>query len=79
MVAGSVSTLASIGAGVGTAALGAVYTLYGGSGPQAVTDGTRAVLTASAALSALVVITTLILINPHHLPRPAREQEEVTA
>ncbi|MGW6695069.1 MFS transporter [Rhodococcus sp. NPDC054953] len=76
MVAGSVSALASIGAGVGTAALGAVYTLYGGADPQAVTDGTRAVLTASALLSALAVATTLLLINPRRVPAPARRHEE---
>ncbi|PSK88754.1 MFS transporter [Murinocardiopsis flavida] len=79
MVAGSVSTLASIGGGVGTAALGAVYTIYGGPDPNAVTDGTRAVLTASAALSVLAVITTLILINPRRVPRPARDREEAAA
>ncbi|MFI5663645.1 MFS transporter [Streptomyces sp. NPDC051684] len=72
MVAGTVSTLASLGAGVGTAALGAIFTLYGGagSGSQAVADGTRAVLAGSAALAAVAVLTTLVLIHPRRVPRP---------
>ncbi|MFJ6609716.1 MFS transporter [Streptomyces sp. NPDC091289] len=70
MVAGTVSTLASLGAGVGTAALGAVYALHGGHGAQAVTDGARAVLGVSAALAAVAVLTTLTLIDPRRVPRP---------
>ncbi len=74
MVAGAVSTLASLGAGVGTAALGAVFALHGGAGTgsRAVADGTRAVLTVSAALAAVAVLTTLVLIHPHRVPRPDR-------
>jgi hypothetical protein len=56
MVAGTTSTLASIGAD-----------------PQGVADGTRAVLTASTALSVLAVFTTLLLISPRRVPAPVRE------
>ncbi|TDC00454.1 MFS transporter, partial [Micromonospora fluostatini] len=70
MVAGTISTLAAVGAGVGTAVLGTIFTAHGGAGPQAVTDGTRAVLVTCAALSATAVLTTLILINPRRVPRP---------
>ncbi|WP_399187147.1 MFS transporter [Streptomyces sp. WAC 04229] len=72
MVAGTVSTLASLGAGVGTAALGSLFTLNGGHGDQAVTDGARAVLGASAALAVLAVLTTITLIDPRRVPRPDR-------
>ncbi|MEU9606631.1 MFS transporter [Streptomyces sp. NPDC048057] len=73
MVAGTVSTLAALGAGVGTAALGAVFAAYEGAGAdgQAVTDGTRAVLAASAALAFTAVLTTLALIPPRRVPSPA--------
>ncbi|MBZ6114246.1 MULTISPECIES: MFS transporter [Streptomyces] len=76
MVAGTVSTLASIGAGVGTAALGAIFALHSGTGTgsQAVADGTRAVLTVSAALASLAVLTTLVLIHPRRVPRPDPSQ-----
>ncbi|MEU6248179.1 MFS transporter [Glycomyces sp. NPDC047010] len=70
MVAGTVSTLASIGAGVGTAALGAVYARTGGTDPQAVADGVRAVLAVGAVLAVLAVVTTLVLIDPRRVPRP---------
>ncbi|MFB6599556.1 MFS transporter [Streptomyces diastaticus] len=77
MVAGTVSTLASLGAGVGTAALGAIFTLHDGAstGSQAVADGTRAVLTVSAVLAFIAVLTTLVLIHPRRVPRPDRSQE----
>lgn len=77
MVAGTVATLASLGAGVGTAALGAIFTLHDstGAGGQAVADGTRAVLTVSAVLAFIAVLTTLVLIHPHRVPRPDRSQE----
>ncbi|MFJ4276166.1 MFS transporter [Streptomyces coelicoflavus] len=77
MVAGTVSTLASLGAGVGTAALGAIFTLHDGTGTgsQAVTDGTRAALTVSAVLAFTAVLTTLVLIHPRRVPRPDRSQE----
>ncbi|WP_369691444.1 MFS transporter [Streptomyces sp. PTY087I2] len=68
MVAGTVSTLASLGAGVGTAALGAVYALRGGSGAEAVTDGARAVLAVSAALAVVAVLTTVTLVSPRRVP-----------
>ncbi|MEU8744900.1 MFS transporter [Streptomyces sp. BPPL-273] len=74
MVAGTVSTLASLGAGVGTAALGTIFTLNGGHGDQAVTDGARAVLGASAALAVLAVLTTITLIDPRRIPRPDRSK-----
>ncbi|MFF7609082.1 MFS transporter [Streptomyces parvulus] len=76
MVAGTVSTLASLGAGVGTAALGAIFALRSGTGSdsQAVADGTRAVLTASAALASVAVLTTLFLIHPRRVPRPDRSE-----
>ncbi|MFE4213776.1 MFS transporter [Streptomyces sp. NPDC056844] len=77
MVAGTVSTLASLGAGVGTAALGAIFTLHDGTGTgsRAVADGTRAVLTVSAVLAFIAVLTTLVLIHPRRVPRPGRSQE----
>lgn len=71
MVAGTVATLASLGAGVGTAALGAVFTLHGGHGAQAVTDGARAVLGVSAVLAVVAVLTTVTLIGPRRVPGPA--------
>ncbi|MFC8565570.1 MFS transporter [Streptomyces sp. NPDC057245] len=76
MVAGTVSTLASLGAGVGTAALGAIFALHGGTGSdsQAVADGTRAVLTVSAALASVAVFITLVLIHPRRVPRPDPSQ-----
>lgn len=78
MVAGTVATLASLGAGVGTAALGAVFTLHGGQDTQAVTDGTQAVLASSAVLAALAVLTTVTLISPRRVPRPDRRREPVS-
>ncbi|NED09672.1 MFS transporter [Streptomyces sp. SID6648] len=68
MVAGTVSTLASLGAGVGTAALGSVFALPGGDGAQAVTDGARTVLGVSAALAVVAVITTVTLVGPRRVP-----------
>lgn len=68
MVAGTVATLASLGAGVGTAALGAVFTLHGGHGAQAVTDGARAVLGVSAVLAVVAVLTTVTLVGPRRVP-----------
>ncbi|WP_439081286.1 MFS transporter [Streptomyces sp. WL006] len=68
MVAGTVSTLASLGAGVGTAALGAVFALQGGPGAEAVTDGARAVLGVSAALAAVAVLVAVTLIGPRRVP-----------
>ncbi|WP_408992421.1 MFS transporter [Streptomyces sp. 1268] len=68
MVAGTVSTLASLGAGVGTAALGAVFALRGGSGAEAVTDGARAVLAVSAVLAVVAVLTTVTLVGPRRVP-----------
>lgn len=68
MVAGTVSTLASLGAGVGTAALGAVFALSGGDDAQAVTDGARAVLGVSAALAVVAVLTTVTLVGPRRVP-----------
>ncbi|MYW99648.1 Arabinose efflux permease [Streptomyces sp. PgraA7] len=68
MVAGTVSTLASLGAGLGTAALGAVFALRGGSGAEAVTDGARAVLAVSAALAVVAVLTTVTLVGPRRVP-----------
>ncbi|WP_098009086.1 MFS transporter [Streptomyces sp. sk226] len=68
MVAGTVSTLASLGAGVGTAALGAVFALRGGPGAEAVTDGARAVLGVSAALAAVAVLVAVTLIGPRRVP-----------
>ncbi|MFE7138698.1 MFS transporter [Streptomyces sp. NPDC057644] len=68
MVAGTVSTLASLGAGVGTAALGAVFAQHGGQGAPAVTEGARAVLGTSAALAVLAVLTTVTLVGPRRVP-----------
>ncbi|MFE2505397.1 hypothetical protein [Streptomyces rubiginosohelvolus] len=74
MVAGAVSTLASLGAG-GTAALGSVFALSGGDGAQAVTDGIRTVLAVSAALAVVAVISAVTLVGPRRVPArvPARE------
>ncbi|KUF15132.1 MFS transporter [Streptomyces silvensis] len=72
MVAGTVSTLASLGAGIGTAALGVVFTLHGGDGSRAVTGGARAVMGTSAALAAVAVLSTITLIHPRRVPRPDR-------
>ncbi|MFI6284702.1 MFS transporter [Streptomyces sp. NPDC051018] len=74
MVAGTVATLASLGAGIGTAALGAVFTLHGGQDGQAVTDGARAVLGVSAALAVFATLSTVVLISPRRVPRPDRRQ-----
>ncbi|WP_239008650.1 MFS transporter [Streptomyces sp. Tue 6075] len=76
MVAGTVSTLASLGAGVGTAALGAVFALRGGSGAAAVTDGARAVLAVSAALAVVAVLTTVTLVGPRRVPARVPAQED---
>ncbi|MFB8139157.1 MFS transporter [Streptomyces parvus] len=76
MVAGTVSTLASLGAGVGTAALGAVYALRGGSGAEAVTDGARAVLAGSAALAVVAVLTTVTLVGPRRVPARVPVEED---
>ncbi|MFF3034362.1 MFS transporter [Streptomyces rubiginosohelvolus] len=76
MVAGTVSTLASLGAGVGTAALGSVFALSGGDGAQAVTDGARAVLAVSAALAVVAVITTATLVGPRRVPTRVPAQED---
>ncbi|WP_420880656.1 MFS transporter [Rhodococcus sp. (in: high G+C Gram-positive bacteria)] len=72
MVAGTPATLASVGAGIGTAILGAVFTFTGGTDRLGVTDGTRAVLTTSALLAMLAVLATLVLISPRRLPAPPR-------
>ncbi|WP_097878628.1 MFS transporter [Streptomyces sp. ms184] len=76
MVAGTVSTLASLGAGVGTAALGSVFALSGGDGAQAVTDGARTVLAVSAALAVVAVITTVTLVGPRRVPARVPAQED---
>lgn len=75
MVTGSVSTLASIGAGVGTAALGTVFAAFGGADANGVTQGSQAVLTLSAAISVLAVLATLVLISPRRVPRPGPSTE----
>ncbi|MES9506636.1 hypothetical protein ABWJ92_09470 [Streptomyces sp. NPDC000609] len=72
MAAGTVATLASLCAGVGTAALGAVFARHGGHDSQDVTDGARAVLGVSAALAVVAVLTTVALIDPRRVPRPDR-------
>ncbi|ESU50447.1 MFS transporter [Streptomyces filamentosus] len=76
MVAGTVSTLASLGAGVGTAALGAVFALRGGSGAEAVTDGARAVLAVSAALAVVAVLTAVTLVGPRRVPARVPVEED---
>ncbi|MFJ5867895.1 MFS transporter [Streptomyces parvus] len=76
MIAGTVSTLASLGAGVGTAALGAVFALRGGPGAAAVTDGARAVLAVSAALAVVAVLTTVTLVGPRRVPARVPAQED---
>ncbi|MBK3556195.1 MFS transporter [Streptomyces sp. MBT56] len=76
MVAGTVSTLASLGAGVGTAALGSVFALSGGDDPQAVTDGARTVLAVSAALAVVAVLTTVTLVGPRRVPARVPAQED---
>ncbi|SCE06152.1 Major Facilitator Superfamily protein, partial [Streptomyces sp. Termitarium-T10T-6] len=76
MVAGTVSTLASLGAGVGTAALGSVFALSEGDGAQAVTDGARTVLAVSAALAVVAVITTVTLVGPRRVPARVPAEED---
>ncbi|MFE3443419.1 MFS transporter [Nocardia sp. NPDC059180] len=75
MVAGAVTSLAAIGAGVGTAALGAIFRSRVDAQEtdgtrQAVADGASAVLFTSAALAAVTVVLVLILIDPRRVPRP---------
>ncbi|GAA2422621.1 hypothetical protein GCM10010433_23020 [Streptomyces pulveraceus] len=74
MVAGTVATLASLGAGVGTAALGAVFTRHGRHDSRAVTEGARAVLGVSAALAVVAVLTTVALIDPRRVPCPDHDR-----
>ncbi|MFD4012437.1 MFS transporter [Streptomyces albidoflavus] len=80
MVSGTITSLASIGAGLGTAALGVLYAsrLNGaGSGgtpaPEAVASAAATVLYTSAALATLTLAAVLILISPRHTPAPARK------
>ncbi|MEU2894348.1 MFS transporter [Streptomyces albidoflavus] len=84
MVSGTITSLASVGAGLGTAALGVLYAsrLTGagsatGSGatpsPEAVATAAATVLYASAALAALTLAAVLVLISPRHAPAPARK------
>ncbi|MFD9058815.1 hypothetical protein ACRWOO_18585 [Streptomyces sp. NEAU-PBA10] len=84
MVSGTITSLASIGAGLGTAALGVLYAsrLTGagsatGSGatpsPEAVATAATTVLYASAALATLTLAAVLTLISPRHAPAPARK------
>ncbi|WP_020672732.1 MFS transporter [Amycolatopsis nigrescens] len=66
MVSGTVTSLASIGAGVGTAALGVLYQRLAGTPgtAESIADGASAVLYCSAALSVLIVAVVLVLIKP---------------
>ncbi|GAA3468196.1 MFS transporter [Nonomuraea roseola] len=75
MVAGTVSGLASIGAGVGTAALGILYTarLGAGGGREAVASAASAVLFTSAALAAVTAAAALVLIGKRNAPAAQKE------
>jgi hypothetical protein len=65
MVAGTISSLASIGAGIGTAALGAVYGMWAGAqpSPNSIAAATTAVLSCSAVLAILTGAAVLAMIN----------------
>ncbi|WP_406225993.1 MFS transporter [Streptomyces albidoflavus] len=80
MVSGTITSLASIGAGLGTAALGVLYSsrlngaASGGTpAPEAVASAAATVLYTSAALATLTLAAVLILISPRHTPAPARK------
>lgn len=80
MVSGTITSLASIGAGLGTAALGVLYAsrLNGAASgsnpaPEAVASAAATVLYTSAALATLTLAAVLILISPRHTPAPARK------
>ncbi|MGH8965605.1 MAG: MFS transporter, partial [Actinomycetes bacterium] len=69
MVAGTISSLASIGAGIGTAGLGVVYGSAVGAppAPESIATATALVLTCSAALAVLATVAVLILISKRNL------------
>ncbi|MER6514644.1 MFS transporter [Nonomuraea sp. NPDC001636] len=75
MVAGTITSLASIGAGIGTAVLGAVYTsrTAGAAAPAeaAIASGASTVLYCSAGLAVIAVALVLPLISTRNLPKPA--------
>ncbi|ALG14643.1 arabinose transporter permease [Kibdelosporangium phytohabitans] len=69
MVGGTVTTLAAIGGGIGTAVLGVLYTAHAqGTTEDAVASGASAVLFASAALAVVTLALVLVLINPRSVP-----------
>jgi len=67
MVSGAVTTLAAIGAGVGTAALGVLY--RNPVDAQGAADGASAVLFASSALALATTAVVLVLIRSAELTR----------
>jgi len=73
MVAGTISTLASIGAGIGTAALGLVHHAWAGPQPDAgsIAAGTAAVLVSSGVLALVATTAVLLLIGGRTLTRSA--------
>lgn len=76
MVAGTITSLASIGAGIGTAALGVVYEAridaVGAATPEAVAAGASAVLAGSAILAVATIVAVLVLIGPRRTVRGNR-------
>ena len=86
MASGTIVTLASIGGGIGTAMLGAVYqsrlaAFDDTASAEAIAAAARAVLLCSAGLAAFAAITTLALINRHTMPaagggRPTRAKPQ---
>ena len=71
MVGGTVTTLAAIGGGIGTAVLGVLYTARtdgAGDTEEAIASGASAVLYASAALAVVTLVLALVLISPRHVP-----------
>ncbi|WP_232664913.1 MFS transporter [Pseudonocardia sp. TRM90224] len=75
MVAGTVTSLASLGAGIGTAALGALFTarLVGTAGPaeQGYATAATTVLLVSAGLAGVAALTALTLVSSRRVPKPA--------
>ena len=79
MVAGTVSSLASIGAGIGTAALGAVYGTWAGEhpSPESIAPATAAVLTCSAVLAVLTMVVVMAMLSKRALARYGEQSEAI--
>lgn len=77
MVSGTITSLASIGAGIGTAVLGAIYVAAaGGSAPAGrdqVAQSAATVLYVSAGIAIAAIIVVLTLVTRRTAPLPERE------